>query len=89
MKKLLLGLLAVLVLLTLILLFNTLTLTSKQVDADRVALPAVPDSMYQHLAGAVRYPTISYSEDAVPDSAAFYGFEHKPDHWQSKSRLPS
>ena len=74
MKKFLLGLLAVIALLALVLLFNTFTLTSKQVAADPVALPAVPDSVYEHLAGAVRYPTISYSEDAVPDSAAFYGF---------------
>jgi len=74
MKKLLLGLLAVIILLALILLFNTFTMTSRQVAADPIALPAVPDSVYEHLAGAVRYPTISYSEDAVPDSAAFYGF---------------
>lgn len=74
MKKFLLGLLAVIALLALVLLFNTFTLTSKQVAADPVALPAFPDSVYEHLAGAVRYPTISYSEDAVPDSAAFYGF---------------
>lgn len=74
MKKLLLGLLALLVLLALVLLFNTFTLKSKQVTAEPAALVSVPDSAYEHLAGAIRFPTISYSEDAVPDSTAFYGF---------------
>ncbi len=74
MKKLLLALLALLVLLALVLLFNTYTLKSKQVTAEPAILVSVPDSAYAHLAGAIRFPTISYSEDAVPDSTAFYGF---------------
>ncbi|MFM1877554.1 MAG: hypothetical protein RLZZ241_420 [Bacteroidota bacterium] len=74
MKRILLAVLALVTILACILLFNTFTLSSKQIEAPPVALPEVPDSAYEHLAGAIRFPTISYSEDAVPDSTAFYGF---------------
>lgn len=74
MKKLLLGLLALLVILAGVLLFNTFSLKSKQAAAEPAPLVSVPDSAYERLAGAIRFPTISFSEEAVPDSAAFYGF---------------
>ncbi|MBC2839813.1 M20 family peptidase [Robiginitalea sp. SC105] len=74
MKKILLALLGILLILAAILLFNTLTLSSRQVDAAPLAQPELPDAIYERLAGAITYPTISYSEDAVPDSAAFKGF---------------
>lgn len=74
MKKVLLSLLAVALILVAMLLINTFTLTSKQVEVAPATLISVSDSAYQHLAGAIRFPTISYSEDAIPDSTAFYGF---------------
>lgn len=74
MKKILLGLLGVLLLLMAVLLFNAFTMTSRQVDAEPLALPELPDAIYERLAGAITYRTISYSEDAEPDSAAFRGF---------------
>lgn len=73
MKKVLLGLLTVLVIIGLVLLFNTFSLESKQLETDSASMIQIPDSAYEHLAGAIRYPTISFNEDAIPDSTAFYG----------------
>lgn len=73
MKKVLLGLLTILILIGLVLLFNTFSLESKQLETDSASMIQIPDSAYEHLAGAIRYPTISFSEDAIPDSTAFYG----------------
>ncbi|NVK48646.1 MAG: M20/M25/M40 family metallo-hydrolase [Cyclobacteriaceae bacterium] len=74
MKKILLGLLAALVLLVAILLFNTLRMTSKQVDADPIQQVAISDQVYENLSKAIQFKTISFNEDAIPDSAEFFGF---------------
>lgn len=57
-----------------ILLVNTLMLSSKQVLAQSVTEISLPDDVFQNLSKAIQYPTISFSEEAVPDSAAFLGF---------------
>lgn len=74
MKKLfkILGL-ALLVLIAVVL-FNTFMLSSKQVPAGTLANVSLPDDIYQNLSGAIQFQTVSYSEDAIPDSTAFYGF---------------
>ncbi len=74
MKKIIYSLLAVVVLILCILLFNTLTLTSKQVKSDPLEKLVISDDVYQNLSKAIQYPTISFSEDAIPDSTAFNGF---------------
>ncbi|MFT4860706.1 MAG: carboxypeptidase PM20D1, partial [Algoriphagus sp.] len=74
MKKILLGLLLVLVIVVSILLFNTLRLSSKQVEAEPLEKITFSDQVYLNLSKAITYQTISVSEDAIPDSAAFFGF---------------
>ena len=74
MKKLLklIGLLIIIVLAVLIV--NTLRLSSKQVTANTLESIELPNDVYQNLSKAIQYPTISFSEDAIPDSTAFFGF---------------
>lgn len=74
MKKLFLGLVIAIVVLASILLFNTFSLSSKQVASEPVGKLELSDSVYQNLSKAIQFQTISYSEDAIPDSAAFLGF---------------
>ncbi|WP_088341901.1 M20 family peptidase [Robiginitalea sediminis] len=74
MKKILYLLLGLALVVAAILVFNTVMLQSKQVAPQALELPGVPEAAYERLAGAVRFPTVSYSEDAEPDSAAFRGF---------------
>jgi len=74
MKKIILGLILLLVLLATILLFNTFQLNSKQVAAEPSGKIPISDEVFQNLSKAIQYQTISYSEDAIPDSAAFLGF---------------
>jgi carboxypeptidase PM20D1 len=74
MKKFLLGLLLVIIAIVAILLFNTLQMSSKQVDAEALEQVTFSDQVYQNLSKAITYQTISFSEDAIPDSAAFFGF---------------
>jgi carboxypeptidase PM20D1 len=74
MKKIIYALLAILLIVACILLFNTLMLTSKQVAASSIEKLVISDAVFQNLSGAIQYPTVSYSEDAIPDSTAFYGF---------------
>ena len=74
MKKILYVLLGLFAVLAVILLFNTLTLTSRQAEPDKLQKPDIPEVVFRHLSEAVRYRTISFSEDAEPDSAAFHGF---------------
>jgi len=74
MKKILklIGLLIIIVLAVLIV--NTLRLSSKQVTANTLESIELPNDVYQNLSKAIQYPTISFSEDAIPDSTAFFGF---------------
>jgi len=74
MKKLYLGLVIAIVILASILLFNTFQLSSKQVAAEPSAKIPISDEVFQNLSKAIQFQTISYSEDAIPDSAAFLGF---------------
>ena len=74
MKKILYALLGLAVVLAAVLLFNTLSLTSRQVAPEELQKPDIPETVFNNLAGAVQYRTISFSEDAQPDSAAFLGF---------------
>ena len=74
MKKFLFVLLSLIIVLAAVLTFNTLSLTSKQVAPDPLQKMEFPENAYQHLSKAVQFETISFSEDAIPDSTAFNGF---------------
>ncbi|MEP0134265.1 MAG: M20 family peptidase [Eudoraea sp.] len=74
MKKISISLLTILIVIVGILLFNTLSLTSRQVEPKSLEKLNIPDAVFQNLSRAVQYPTISFSEDAIPDSTAFHGF---------------
>lgn len=74
MKKIL-KLIAVIIIVVLgVLIFNTLRLSSKQVAPQTLESVNLPSDAFQNLSKAIQYPTISYSEDAVPDSTVFFGF---------------
>lgn len=64
----------VLAILAAILLFNTFQLGSKQVASEPIEKLEISDEVFQNLSKAIQFQTISYSEDAIPDSAAFLGF---------------
>ena len=74
MKKLGLTLLAIIVIIVCVLLFNTFSLNSKQVAPESLENISISDEVFQNLSKAIQYPTISFSEDAIPDSTAFFGF---------------
>jgi carboxypeptidase PM20D1 len=74
MKRILLFLLVILIVLAGVLLFNTLSLTSKQVEPEPLESVDISTEVYRNLSRAIQYRTISFSEEAIPDSAAFNGF---------------
>ena len=74
MKKILKLLGIIIVVILGILIFNTLRLGSKQVASDTLEKVTLPNDIFQNLSNAIKYPTISFSEEAIPDSTAFYGF---------------
>ena len=74
MKKLLPFLILCLIALTSVLLFNTFRFTSKQVQVDRVAIPAIDkESVATRLAQALRFQTISYQDSKHFRSEEFLG----------------
>ncbi|MDG1763152.1 MAG: M20 family peptidase [Flavobacteriaceae bacterium] len=64
----------ILIVLVGILLGNTLTLNSKQVVSKPIETVALPNDIFENLSEAIKFPTISYSEESIPDSTAFFGF---------------
>ena len=74
MKKILKYLFSALLLLIVVLLFNTIRMSSKQVAPEPLEEVTIAQDIYQNLSKGLQYKTISYSEDAVPDSTAFFGF---------------
>jgi carboxypeptidase PM20D1 len=74
MKKVVLLIAAVILIILAVLLFNTLSLTSKQVASEGLEPVELPKDIFQNLSKGIQYKTVSYSEDAIPDSAAFFGF---------------
>ena len=74
MKKIVRLLLALVIIVFGILIVNTLLLKSKQVASSPLEKVQFPNDVYQNLSKAIQYPTISFSEDAIPDSTAFFGF---------------
>lgn len=73
MKKIIIALLVIVILISAILLINTLRMSSKQVPGEPVDRISISDDVFQNLSQAIQFQTISFSEDAEPDSAAFFG----------------
>ncbi|MBT8209157.1 MAG: M20 family peptidase, partial [Eudoraea sp.] len=48
-------------------------LSSKQVAAEPLEKMEISDVVFNNLSGAIQFPTVSFSEDAIPDSTAFFG----------------
>ncbi len=74
MKKIVLLIVALVIIILGVLIFNTLNLSSKQVASDTLEKINLPNDVFQNLSKGLQYQTISFSEDAIPDSTAFFGF---------------
>lgn len=74
MKKIVLALVTIVIIIIAVLMFNTFKMSSKQVAPETIENVSLPNDIFQNLSKAIQYPTISYSEDAIPDSTAFFGF---------------
>lgn len=74
MKKLFLFLLAGLLVLVAVVLFNTFRMESKQVQVDALPAPEVNPQALQHFQKALSFKTISYGDSSLFDSTQFIGF---------------
>ncbi len=73
MKRVFLVLLALIGVLAVIILFNTLTFESKQINVEPVAPIEVSEEAYQRLSDAIQFKTINVFSGRVSDSTAFLG----------------
>ncbi|MEJ0054540.1 MAG: M20/M25/M40 family metallo-hydrolase [Bacteroidota bacterium] len=75
-KKILLLIVAGLLVLSAVLLFNTFRFRSKQLPIEAIAPPEVSPAALQHFQDAIKYQTISNGNSSLFDSSQFLGF-HK------------
>lgn len=73
-KRILFFLLALIVLLATVLLFNTFRFTSRQADIASLPAPEIPNEALTHFTEALHYKTISYGDTSRLDSSQFFGF---------------
>lgn len=73
-KRILKVLMAVLLVVIAIVLFNTFTFTSKQLDIAATPAPDFAPQAVEHFQGAIKFKTISYADLSLFDSAEFNGF---------------
>ena len=74
MKKIILLIVTATVILIGVLVFNTIMLNSKQVSSEKIDKISLPNDVFENLSEGLKYRTISFGGDAVPDSTAFFGF---------------
>ena len=74
MKKIILLIVTAAVILIGVLVFNTIMLNSKQVSSEKIDKISLPNDVFENLSEGLKYRTISFGGDAVPDSTAFFGF---------------
>lgn len=72
-KKIFLGLLAIIVVLVAVVIIKTITFTYEPMAVDPVEPVNVPESAVSHLQGSIEFPTVSYEKGVVSDSGAFVG----------------
>lgn len=75
-KKILFSILGLFLILVVVLLFNTVTSSSKQIKVDPVTPIVVGDEVLDNFSKAVQIPTISYNLETEPDSAVFIRFRN-------------
>ena len=73
MKKIVWALLALTGLFVAVLLFNTLTFHSKQINIEPIEPIRVDESAYSRLSEAIQFRTVSILSGRVTDSSAFLG----------------
>ncbi|MTI41071.1 M20 family peptidase [Fulvivirga lutimaris] len=76
MKKILLGLLAIVIALVLFVLIKTVLFTAESIKYEKAELIEVPDAALERLKKAIQYKTISYEYPGEPDSAEFIGLHN-------------
>jgi len=74
-KKIVLFVLAALILLVAVVLFNTLSTKSKQIDTEAVTDFKLRENVAQTLSEAIQIPTITVEREPQLDSAVFYRFQ--------------
>jgi carboxypeptidase PM20D1 len=74
MKKIFLGLITIFILLLIIIVIKTIAFKSLQIETVTTSLPVFGNESADHLSGAIKFPTISYSVALPIDTAAFTGF---------------
>lgn len=74
MRKFITVVLALVVILVGVLLFNTIQFKSKQLDLAAEPSPTLSQASLQHFVQAIRYKTISFADTIPPDTAEFNGF---------------
>lgn len=57
-----------------ILLYNTLTFSTKQIEATPAAMPDIPDAAVERLSKALQFPTVTYHDASLFDSTVFLNF---------------
>jgi carboxypeptidase PM20D1 len=73
-KRILLFLLAIVILIAGIVLFNTFTFRSKQIIVKTEPAPEISENAIRHLTQAITFKTVSYADPSMFDSTAFAGF---------------
>lgn len=73
-KKVLLGLLAALLVVVAILMFNTFRFESKQIQAEAIAPISIPENCVDHFSQALKFKTVSTDKEEDFDSTEFEGF---------------
>jgi carboxypeptidase PM20D1 len=74
MKKILLSILAIAGIVIAIILFNTFTFQSNQIEVEPVTPVNVSDDVFDRFSKGIQYPTISFNSGEIYDSASFLGF---------------
>ena len=73
MKKIFLGLITIFILILIIIAIKTIAFKSLQIETLTTSLPVFGNESADHLSGAIKFPTISYSAALPIDTAAFTG----------------
>ena len=74
MKRILRLLIWLIIMLLIIIIIKTLLFRSLQVQTEKVTISIFGNESVDHLSGAVKFPTVSYSTESPVDTAAFSGY---------------
>lgn len=74
MKKILKLLLSIITIIVAVLLFNTFSVSTKQVPPQTLENVTLSNDIFENLSKGIQYKTISFNEETEPDSTEFLGF---------------